>query len=323
MKAVVCNEFGPPEKLVVEEVEDPIAKAGEVVVEVRAAPITFPDTLIIQDRYQYKATPPFTPGGEVAGVVRAIGEGVSGFTVGDDVVGGGPTGGFAQQVAVAANRLQPLPQGLGHAESTGFGYAHGTGYYGLVHRGNLQAGETLLVLGAAGSVGLAAIELGKVLGARVIAGASSAEKLALCRKLGADETINYTEEDLKVRAKELTDGKGVDVVYDAVGGELAEAALRALAWRGRFLVIGFTAGIPRMPLNLTLLKGCDIRGVFWGASHTKEPEIAKEGDLKIRELAAAGKLRPHVSHRYSLDEVPRALRDMIDRKVIGKVVVEP
>ncbi len=323
MKAVVCKEFGPPENLVVEDVDAPIAGPGEVLIDIKAAPITFPDTLIIENRYQFKAAPPFIPGNEVAGVVSAVGEGVTDFAVGDDVLGGSSVGGFAEQVAVPASRLRALPEGLGYAEATGFGYAHGTGYYGLVHRGNLQPGETLLVLGAAGSVGLAAIELGKVLGARVIAAASSDEKLALCTKIGADETINYTTEDLKVRAKELTEGKGVNVVYDAVGGDKAEAALRALAWRGRFLVIGFTAGIPRIPLNLALLKGCDILGVFWGAAQGKEPELFHEGARKIDQLAAEGKLNPHVTRRYALDEVSQALRDMIDRKIIGKVVVEP
>lgn len=320
MKAVVCKEFGPPEKLVVETVDDPTPGEGEVVVDMRAAAITFPDTLIIENRYQFKAEPPFTLGGEIAGQVSAVGPGVSEFSVGDDVLGGGGTGGFAERLLIKASQLRALPKGLDYAEATGMGYAYGTGHYALKYRGDLKAGETLLVLGAAGSVGLAAIELGKIMGARVIAAASTDEKLALCRERGADETINYTDEDLKTHAKELTGGNGVDVVYDAVGGERAEAALRATAWRGRFLVIGFTAGIPSLPLNLTLLKGCDVVGVFWGASRVKEPDIFMASQRELDELAAADKLHPYIAKRYSLDEVPQALRDMIDRKVTGKIV---
>ncbi|REJ76856.1 MAG: NADPH:quinone oxidoreductase family protein [Acidobacteria bacterium] len=322
MKAVVCNEFGPPEKLSVEEVPDPAPAAGQVLVEMLAAAIVFPDTLVIEDRYQFKAKPPFVVGGEVAGVVLEVGDGVEGFAVGDEVVGGGQTGGFAEKVAIPADQLRKLPIPGGFAESTGLGYAYGTGQYGLKHRGDLRAGESLLVTGASGSVGLAAIELGKLHGARVIAAASSAEKLALCEQAGADALIDYSREDLKQRAKELSDG-GVDVVYDAVGGERAEQALRALAWRGRFLVIGFTAGIPSIPLNLTLLKGCDIRGVFWGASRMQEPEIFAAVAREIDAFASEGKIKPQVTRRYPLDEVPRGLREMMDRQVIGKVVAVP
>lgn len=323
MKAVVCNEFGPPEKLAIETLEDPKPGEGEVVVEVRAAALTFPDTLIIEDRYQFKATPPFVLGNEVAGVVAAVGSGVSGLAVGDPVIGGRGSGGFAEQVAIPAAALRPLTPGLDFAEATGFGYAYGTGYYGLRYCGDLKAGETLLVLGAAGSVGLAAVELGRLLGARVIAAAGSPEKLELCRQRGADDVIDYSREDLKQRAKELTNGTGVDVVYDAVGGDYAEAALRAIAWRGRFLVIGFTAGIPRMPLNLTLLKGCSIIGVFWGAAPHREPVLFRKMTEELEAYAAAGELRPLVSRRYGLDEVPQALRDMLERKMLGKAVVEP
>lgn len=323
MRAVVCKAFGPPENLVVETVEDPSPGEDEVVVDVRATAITFPDTLIIEDRYQFKSTPPFIPGGEVAGVVSAVGRGVRDFAVGDDVIGGRGTGGFAESIAVPAEVLRPLTKGLNYAEATGFGYAYGTGYYGLKFRGELKPGETLLVLGAAGNVGLAAIELGKLLGARVIAAASTPEKLALCRERGADETIDYEREDLKKRAKELSDGNGVDVVYDLVGGDYAEPALRALGWRGRFLVIGFTAGIPRLPLNLALLKGCSIVGVFWGAARTKEPKVYQTMTRELEAHAAAGDLRPLISQRYPLDGVPQALRDMLDRKLLGKVVLEP
>ncbi|MEM9406960.1 MAG: NADPH:quinone oxidoreductase family protein [Acidobacteriota bacterium] len=321
MKAVLCKEFGPPEKLVVEDVPDPVPGEGEVLVDVKAAPIIFPDTLIIENKYQYKQEPPFTPGSEVSGVVAAVGAGVEDLAVGDSVIGGGPTGGFAEKAVVEAGKLRALPEGLDFAEATGLGYAYGTAHYGLRYRGDLAEGESLLVTGASGAVGLAAIEIGKVLGAKVIAAASSDEKLALCRDHGADETINYSEEDLKVRAKELTGGKGVDVVYDAVGGDRAEQALRATAWRGRFLVIGFTAGIPTPPLNLTLLKGCDIRGVFWGASRMQEPEIFARVAREVDEFAAQGHLKPPITRRYRVEQIPQALRDMIDRKVIGKVVM--
>ncbi len=323
MKAVVCKEFGPPEKLVVEEVSDPVPGPGDVVVEMAAAAITFPDTLVIENKYQFKAEPPFVLGGEVAGTVTAVGEDVSKFAPGDAVLGGSHTGGFAEKVLVPEAQLRPLPKGLEPAQATGMGYAYGTGYYALKYRGDLAPGESLLVLGASGSVGLAAIELGKIMGARVIAAASTEERLALCRERGADETILYSQEDLKKRAKELTGGKGVDVVYDAVGGERAEQALRATAWRGRFLVIGFTAGIPRLPLNLTLLKGCDVRGVFWGASRMREPELFQATQDELDALAADGRLDPYVAKRYSLDEVPQALRDMNDRLVIGKIVAIP
>lgn len=322
VRAVVCKAFGPPENLVVETVEDPSPGEGEVRVDMRAVAITFPATLIIEDRYQFKATPPFIPGGEVAGVVSAVGSGVSGLAVGDDVIGGGGIGGFAERIVVPASSLRPLIKGLDYAQATGFGYAYGTGYYALKFRGDLKAGETLLVLGAAGSVGLAAVELGKLMGARVIAAASTEEKLALCRERGADETIDYNREDLKNRTKEITGGNGVDVVYDAVGGEYAEPALRALAWRGRFLVIGFTAGIPSIPLNLALLKGCSIVGVFWGAARSKEPEVFQTMSQELQAHAAAGALSPLVSRRYSLEEVPQAMRDMLDRKVLGKIVAE-
>jgi NADPH2:quinone reductase len=324
VRACVCKEFGPPEKLVIEEVDDPRPEAGQLLVEVRAATVTFPDALMIQDKYQFKATLPFIPGGEVAGVVREIGEGVEGFEVGDRVVGSlGLTGGFAERCCTRADATRRIPEALDFAEATGILYAYGTSWYGLKHRGALQAGETLLVLGAAGNVGLAAVELGKQMGARVIAAASDPEKLAICRDRGADETIDYAREDLKQRAKELTGGRGVDVVYDCVGGDYAEAALRAIAWEGRFLVIGFTAGIPRLPLNLTLLKGCQVIGVFYGAMLGRQPELAQEIVRELDALAEAGRLHPYVCERFSLEEAPKALSALLERRVTGKVVVEP
>ena len=324
MKAVVCKKFGPPEDLVIEEIADPVPGEGQLVIDVRAAAVTFPDALIIEDKYQFKAEPPFIPGGDVAGIVSAVGVGVSGLAVGDRVVGSaGVVGGFAEKIQVPAASARRLADDAGFAESTGMLYAYGTGYYGLKFRGDLQEGETLLVLGAGGGVGMAAVELGKLMGARVIAAASSDEKLAYCQERGADEVINYSRENLKERAKELTGGKGVDVVYDVVGGDYAEQALRAIAWRGRFLVIGFTAGIPAVPFNLALLKGCQIVGVFLGAMASKEPETREIVERDLLEFMASGALRPHISRRYPLERAPQALRDMLDRKVVGKVVVEP
>lgn len=323
MKAVVCKEFGPPDKLVVEDVPEPEAGPGQIVIESRASTVTFPDALMIEDKYQFKAKLPFVPGGEAAGIVAEVGEGVEGFAVGDRVIGqSGLIGGFQEKVVCAAAATRPLSKNVGFAEATGLLYAYGTGYYGLKFRGALQPGETLLILGAAGNVGLAAVELGKLMGARVIAAASSREKLSVCVDRGADETIDYSTEDLKTRAKELTDGKGVDVIYDCIGGDYAEAALRAIAWEGRFLVIGFTAGIPQLPLNLTLLKGCQVIGVFYGAMISKQPELIQEIQSDLWALLDEGKLNPYVSARYPLSEAPQALQDLLDRKVTGKVVIE-
>jgi NADPH2:quinone reductase len=324
MKAVLCRAFGPPESLEIVEVDDPKPGPHEIVIGVRAAAITFPDALMIEDKYQFKPRPPFIPGGDVAGVVEAVGEGVEGFSVGDRVTGGlGLVGGFAERVKVRADAARRLADSIGFAESTGLLYAYGTGYYGLKHRGDLRPGETLLILGASGALGMAAIEIGKLLGARVIAAAGSEKKLAVCKQRGADELIDYDNEDLKERAKALTDGQGVDVVYDCVGGDYAEAALRAIAWKGRFLVIGFTAGIPKVPLNLALLKGCQIVGVFLGAMTGKEPALRDEIERELLAELAAGRLNPHVSKRYPLEAAPQALRDMLDRKVVGKIVIEP
>ncbi len=324
MRTIVCKEFGPPEKLVLEEVADPTPGPGELVIEARASTVTFPDSLMIEDKYQFKAPLPFIPGGEAAGVVCELGEGVDGFKIGERVIGSTMlVGGFAEKVLVKASTTRRLPENMGFAESTGILYAYGTGYYGLKFRGALQPGETLLILGAAGNVGLAAVELGKTMGATVIAAASSAEKLAVCNDRGADATIDYSKEDLKKRAKALTDGRGVDVIYDCIGGDYAEAALRAIAWNGRFLVIGFTAGIPKLPLNLTLLKSCQVIGVFYGAMVSREPETRAQIERDLDALAEQGRLNPYVSGRYSLEQAPQALRALMDRKVTGKVVVEP
>lgn len=324
MKAVVCHAFGPPENLTVEERPDPVAGDGQLLVAVKAAAVTFPDTLMLEDKYQFKAEPPYIPGGEFAGEVVAVGADADGWSVGDRVVGGlGTTGGYAELAAIPALGARRLPDAVPFEVATGLNYAYGTSYYGLKYRADLQEGETMLVTGAGGSVGLSAVELGKLMGARVIAAASSEEKLELCRERGADATINYATEDLKNRAKELTGGSGVDVVYDCVGGDKAEQALRAIAWEGRFLVIGFTAGIPSIPLNLTLLKSCQIVGVFYGAMTVKEPERNAEISQALVDLVASGELQPHVSERYPLERAGEALRAMMDRKAVGKLVVTP
>ena len=324
MRAVVCSQFGPPEDLSVVELADPDPGPGEVLIQVEAASVTFPDTLMLEDKYQFKADLPYVPGGEVAGTVAALGDDVDAVDVGSRVLCPlGSTGGYAELAVAQASAVRLLPDEVEFADSTGLLYAHGTTYYGLKHRGSLQEGETLLVLGAGGHVGLSAVELGKLMGARVIAAASTEEKLDLCRERGADETINYSDEDLKERSKELTGGAGVDVVYDVVGGDYAEQALRAIGWGGRFLVIGFTAGIPSIPLNLTLLKSCQIVGVFYGAMTAREPDLANEIAEDLLTWVANGRLRPHISARYGLDGASEALRSLIDRKAIGKVVIEP
>jgi len=324
MKAVVCKEFGPPENLVVEDVDDPVPGPGELLIEVKSAAVVFPDTLMLEDKYQFKTGVPYIPGGEGAGIVVGFGDDVDGWSVGDRVVGGlNATGAYAERMVIPAATARKLPDGVEFDVITGLNYAYGTTLYGLKYRGDLRPGETLLVTGAGGSVGLSAVEIGKLMGARVIATASSEEKLELCRERGADETINYSTEDLKNRAKELTGGKGVDVVYDCVGGEKAEQALRAIAWEGRFLVIGFTAGIPSIPLNLTLLKSCQIIGVFYGAMTAREPEKNQAISDQLMSWVASGDLLPYVSGRYPLERAGEALRALIDRRAAGKLVITP
>jgi len=318
----VCKAFGPPESLVVEDVADPTAGPGQVVIDVTASSVTFPDVLMIQDLYQFKPGLPFTPGTEVAGTVSAVGDGVVGIAVGDRVLAGTGSGGMAEKVATSASSVVVLPAGIDLVSAPGFLYAYGTSHHALKDRAHLRAGESLLVLGAAGGVGLAAVELGALAGANVIAAASTEEKLALCREHGAAATINYATEDLKTRIRDLTDGKGADVVYDAVGGPFAEPALRSTAWDGRFLVIGFAAGdIPRIPLNLPLLKGCSVVGVFYGAWTAREPERQRENVAELLGWWQQGRLRPHVSATYPLERAGEALRALADRKVVGKVVV--
>jgi len=322
MLAVVCRELGPPETLEVADVPAPSPAPGEVLVDVHGCGVNFPDTLIIEGRYQFKPDLPFSPGSEIAGTVAALGEGAGGVAVGDRVMGMLGWGGFAEQVAAPASALVPVPDEMDLVTASGFTLVYATSYHALVDRGRLQEGETLLVLGAAGGVGLAAVQLGAALGARVIAAASTDAKLALCREHGAAETVNYATEDLRGRLKELTQGKGADVVYDPVGGALSEPALRSIAWRGRFLVVGFAAGdIPRIPLNLTLLKGCEIVGVFAGAFMERQPEDAARNAAALNDLWSSGRIRPVVSATYPLEEAARALQDISARTVTGKVVV--
>jgi len=322
VKALLCKAYGPVESLVLEDV--PALEPGpkQAVVEVRAAGVNFPDALIVQGKYQVKPPLPFSPGGELAGIVRKTGSDVTNLKPGDAVVALVTHGAFAEEALVDASRLVPLPKGADLEKAAAFLFAHGTSYHALKDRAELRAGETLLVLGAAGGVGLAAVELGKLMGARVIAAASTEEKLAACRARGADETINYTTEDLQERARELTAGRGVDVVYDPVGGGYSEPALRAMAWGGRFLVVGFAGGeIPKIPLNLTLLKGCAIVGVFWGEFTRREPERNAENTRELLGWLMSGRVSPHISARYPLANAVEALRAVLDRKVTGKVVV--
>jgi NADPH2:quinone reductase len=324
MKALVCKAYGPVESLVLEEVASPTAGPNQVVVDVKAAGVNFPDALIVQGKYQVKPPLPFSPGSEVAGVVREVGSGVAHLKVGDEVAGLMTHGAFAEQALVESARVIPLSSGTNLELAASLMLAHGTSYHALKDRARLKPGETLLVLGAAGGVGLAAVELGKRMGARVIAAASSEERLAICRTRGADETIDYSTEDLRERAKELTGGRGIDVVYDPVGGTYSEPALRTLAWGGRFLVVGFAAGeIPRIPLNLALLKGCSIVGVFWGEFTRREPEMNAANVRDLLDWLHKGHVRPLVSARYPLARAAEALRAVLDRKVTGKVVVVP
>lgn len=322
MKALLCKQFGPPESLVLEDVPSPQAGAGEVVISVKAASVNFPDVLIIQNKYQFKPPLPFSPGSELAGVVKEIGAGVTNVKPGDRIIAFTTFGAFAEEAKTEAARLLPMPEGMSYEAGASFILTYGTTDHALRDRGQIRAGECLLVLGAAGGVGVAAIEVGKALGARVIACASSEEKLEVCRQHGADETINYSAEDLRERIKVLTGGKGVDVIYDAVGGPYTEPAFRSIAWRGRHLVIGFAAGdIPKLPLNLALLKGASVVGVFWGDYTRREPKAFAESARQLARWYQEGKLKPHVSARFPLEKAADAMKLLASRKAKGKVVV--
>ena len=324
MKAVVCKAWGLPETLVIEDVPTPVPQAGEVLVTIHAASVNYPDVLMIQKKYQIQPALPFIPGSEVAGVVSALGEGVTNVKLGDRVIAFCSLGGFAEAVVVKAAGLIPIPPELDDATAASFTLVYGTSYHAVLDRGELKAGQTMLVLGAAGGVGLAAVEIGKAVGARVIACASSDEKLAVCKAHGADVLINYATQDLRAAIKEATCGLGPDVVYDPVGGIYAEPTFRSIGWRGRYLVIGFANGeIPKLPWNLALLKGASIVGVFWGDYVRREPQANAAGMRHMMSWVAEGKLKPLVSARYALADTPAAFNALANRQVTGKIVIVP
>jgi len=322
MKAILCKQHGPPESLVYEDVLSPVAGPADVVISTRAASVNFPDVLIIQNKYQVKPPLPFSPGSELSGIVTSVGDGVTDVKPGDRVMAVTGYGAFAEEVKTEAWRVVHVPASMDFLVAAAFLLTYGTSDHALIHRGQLRAGETVLVLGAAGGVGIAAIEIAKAAGARVIACASTDDKLEVCRQHGADATINYTTADLREAIKRLTGGNGPDVIYDAVGGPYTEPALRSIAWRGRLLVVGFAAGeIPKIPLNLTLLKGCSIVGVFWGDFARRERDVFAG---RVKQLGAwfqEGKLKPHVSETLPLERAPEALARMASRKVVGKLVL--
>ena len=323
MKAMLCKELGHPSKMVLEEVASPVPGKKEVLVSIKACSVNFPDTLMVQGLYQFKPSMPFAPGCDIAGVVKAVGEEVENLKVGDEIFGMVQYGGFAEEVIAPAHTVFPKMPSMDFNIAASFMMAYGTSYHALKDRAHLKAGETLVVLGASGGVGIAAVELGKMMGARVIACASTDTKLELCKKYGANETINYTDEDLKKRIKELTDGKGADVVYDPVGGAYTEAALRATGWQGRFLIVGFPAGIAKIPMNLPLLKGCQICGVFYGSFAARSPKQNMKNSMELIQLYNEGKIKPYVHKVYALEDSRQALIDMMDRKILGKIIIQP
>jgi NADPH2:quinone reductase len=331
MKAVLCKAYGPPESLVLEETASLRPAEGQVVIAVKAAGVNFPDLLMIQNKYQFRPPLPFSPGGEVAGTVKELGANVANVKVGDRVIASTGFGGFAEEALAPAARCIAFPANMDFVEASAFVMTYGTSHHALKDRADLKAGETLLVLGAAGGVGLAAVEIGKVMGARVVAAASTQEKVDLCIKRGADAGIVYPTGALDRDAqKKLTDdfkkvlgGDGAHVIYDGVGGDYAEPALRSIAWEGRYLVVGFPAGIPSIPLNLTLLKGCQIVGVFWGAFTAREPRRNQENLAELMSWVRDGKLKPYVSKSYPFSKAAEALNDMAARKVMGKIVLIP
>jgi NADPH2:quinone reductase len=322
MKALVCEEFGPPENLVITELPDPSPEVGEVLVDVKAAGVNFPDILAIAGKYQVKVPPPFVPGNEAAGVVAAVGAGVTRFKAGDRVIITPTGGGFAERCRTAERHCLPLPDGLDFEQGAGFTITYATTYHAFRQSTRVQADETLLVLGAAGGVGITAVEIGKALGAKVIAAASSEEKLEFARKAGADETINYSRVSLRDAVKDLTQGEGVDVVYDPVGGELAQMALRSLAWHGRYLVIGFACGdIPAFPANIALLKEANIIGVWWGTWAARNPDEARQNMMELAAMVGQGQLRPRITAKYPLSRYADAFATIIGRRALGKVVL--
>src|SRR5262245_5690527 len=323
MKAVVCREYGPPSSLAVIELADPIARPGQVVVDVAFAAVNYPDVLIIADRYQVSVPPPFVPGSEFSGVVASVGEGVDGVHPGDHVFGVSMTGAYAEQVVVPADVLRKVPDAVGLDAAAAFWIAHATAYHALRSVAEVQPGEWVVVLGAAGGVGLAAVELAAVMGAHVIAAASTDDKLALCRERGAVEAINYSNLDPREALRQIAPN-GIDVVLDPVGGPLAERALRALRWKGRFVTLGFASGeIPRIPLNLVLLKGCVIKGFEMRTYGRVEPELSARNDRELIALLASGRVRPHISAVFELERAAAALEEVAGRRSTGKVLIAP
>ncbi len=329
MKAILSTAPGGPETLIIGEIESPEPGEGQVRIRVRACGVNYPDTLIIEDKYQFKPDRPFPPGGEVSGEIDALGPGVSEWRVGDKVIALTGHGGMAEQVVTEANRCVAMPDTMPYEEAAALIFTYGTSYHALKQRAETAAGETLLVLGAAGGVGLSAVELGKAMGARVVAAASSEEKVALAKDRGADTGMIYErgpfdKEGTRALAKQFKDATGpggADIIYDAVGGDYAEAALRCINWKGRFLVIGFPAGIPRIPLNLALLKGCQIVGVFWGSFTSREVMENQQNNRELLDMYADGRIRPHVSKQYALADAGQAITDLAERRAMGKIVV--
>lgn len=323
MKSVICEQFGPPETLKLKEVKDLEPGPNQVRIDIEACGVNFPDTLIIEDKYQFKPPLPFSPGGEVAGVVRKIGDGVKDVSVGAKVMAMTLSGGFSEQILVDANALLNCPEDMDFVTASGFTMTYGTSMHALKQRAELKMGETLLVLGAGGGVGLAAVEIGKAMGAKVIAAASSPEKLAAAERAGADHLINYLDNDLRDSIKSIVGKKGIDVVYDPVGGDMFEKVLRSTAWGGRALIVGFASGeIPKVPVNIPLLKGCAIVGVFWGAFRLNETKLDNENFKQLFDWYGEGKLNPQISETFSLDQASIALRRIMDRKAIGKIVLK-
>ncbi len=322
MKAVVCESYGPPENLSLKEIPDPEVAKGHVLIDVHAAGLNFPDTLQIAGKYQYQPPFPFTPGAEVAGVITKLGEGVTDLKAGQRVMAMSGIGGMAERVAVKAAEADPIPDSMDFTTAAGFGMTYGTSIHALKQRAELQSGETLLVLGASGGVGLAAIELGKAYGARVIAAASTDAKLEIAKRAGANELVNYGDGNLKDKIKELTDGHGADVIYDPVGGNLFDQATRCINWKGRLLVVGFASGtIPKYPANLALLKGCALVGVFWGAFRQRESQVSRENTEELFRLYEMGDLKPFVSQTFALEQYVDALNVFVNRQATGKIVL--
>ena len=323
MKAILCKELGTADKLVLADIDSPVVGDDEVLVDIKAAALNFPDTLIIQGKYQFRPPMPFVPGGEASGVVAAVGKNVKSTQIGDRVIALTTFGAFAEKLVVNKHLLIPIGEDMDFVTAAGFGITYGTSYLALKQRAGLASGESLLVLGAAGGVGTTAVQLGKALGARVIAAASSKEKLDIARDMGADELIDYSVQDLKQSVKDLTDGAGVNVVYDPVGGDFSEAALRACAWNGRYLVVGFAAGdIPKIPLNLALLKHLNIQGVFWGSWAQKHPRESQENYRELFEMYHAGKIKPLVSQTFALKDYEAAFGALTGRTATGKLVFD-